>query len=749
MGGLARLVGLEAAAVKSPGVPSISSDGTYITAPISWWGQLVGSTGLAVNEERALALPTLYACVRVLAETIASVPFPIYKRNPDGGKERDTGHPLYRVFHDQPNEAMSSFVWRETLMTHEGTWGNSFSEVKTDGLGDVTIWPIAPWRMTVGWEGGRKVYDYLTDDGKQKRMAPDTVLHIPGLSLNGLVGLSPVQAHRHTLGESVATRTFGESFWRNSARPGFILSHPKTLTDPAVQRLKAQMDELRGSGNSGKTLVLEEGLTPTPIGVPPEDAQYIETRKLQREDIASIYRMPPHMVGILDHATFSNIEHQSIDFVVHTIRPWMVRIEQAINNFFFPDGEHFAEFLVDGLLRGDAQARAAALKIQHEEGVLTDSEWREIENRNPFKTDRRWSPAANYTADPIDEEGEPLEPPADQQPPDLTLLQGGAPQAQQGPATPPAPSGGTPPQLAVVKAASVRCPGCSRLLAEQAAPPYRIACRHCKAVAVGEVPGDPKGEAALAAVKYSDDQPRDDQGRWTSGGGGGAGGASADTAAHAAPAEEGTASSRALAAGVRARAEAEEPRISATLNEVVDGRHVSFDEAMQAIPAAPGGDLAGFEARLKGEGSLARKIASDAEAKGISEAQAAADIGDSVRYTVRYNEDEFEAGATRTYNDMVARGYTPTKWAPNFAEGAAYKGMNTNWISPSGTKIEVQFHTPRSFMVKERNHVEYEQQRRLPVGSPEYVRLSDTMAARAASVAAPSGWSNLTALFRP
>jgi hypothetical protein len=240
-------------------------------------------------------------------------------------------------------------------------------------------------------------------------------------------------------------------------------------------------------------MVLEEGMKLHEVGVPPEDAEYIATRRFQREDICTIYRMPPHMVGILDHATFSNIEHQSIDFVVHTLRPWLVRIEQSIKSFFLADEpDLFVEFLVDGLLRGDAEARSKALAVQLEHEAITVNEWREIENRNPYPIDVRWTPAANYTAEQIDEDGNLIAPEV---------------------AVPVVPEPSSPPQLTVVKSAAVRCGHlrdgavCGHLLAEIATPPYRIVCRRCKGVTEAKAvadetkaadPADAELRAALA-----------------------------------------------------------------------------------------------------------------------------------------------------------------------------------------------------------------------------------------------------------
>jgi HK97 family phage portal protein len=366
-------------ATKSVGVPSVSSDGTFLTGPLSWL--LAARAGSTVSEDGSLALPTIYACVRVLSEDVASLPLLLYRRQADGGKERATDHPLYEVLHSQPNPDMTSMTWRETMMTHLLTWGNSYSEITFDALGNLQLWPIPPARIEVRWEDNRKVFYYLGVNGRRP-LRDGTVFHVMGQSQNGLVGLSPIALHRETLGEHMATRDFGQAFYRNMARPATILKHPKTVSEPAQQRLKSQIEALKGSRNAGKTVLLEEGLDFKEIGIPPEDAQYVETRKLQREEAAQLFRMPPHKVGILDHATFTNIEHQAIDYVSGTLRPWLVRIEQAIATQLLDEEDVFAEVLVDGLLRGDALSRAQALQIRWQHGTLTPDEWRALENEN-------------------------------------------------------------------------------------------------------------------------------------------------------------------------------------------------------------------------------------------------------------------------------------------------------------------------------------------------------------------------------
>lgn len=416
---------IPARATKAVGVPSISEDGTFITAPLEWLPWFRGNSGTIISEEGSLALPTIYACVRVLSEDVASLPMILYRRLPGGGKARATDHPLYDVFHDAANPEMTSFTWRETLMTHVLTWGNSPQEIVYDSLGRLQLWPLRPSRVEYRWEDGRKVYYYNGNSGR-KRMKDGSVFHVMGQSLDGLTGLSPIALHRQTLGEQAATRDFGSNFYRNNARPATVLTHPSKLSTEAQNRLKSQMEEMKGARNAGKTVLLEEGLDFKEIGIPPEDAQYIETRKLQREEAAQLFRMPPHKVGILDHATFSNIEHQAIDYVTGTLRPWLVRIEQAIKSqLLFDEDDLYVEFLVDGLLRGDAKSRAEALDIRRRNGTLNADQWRDLENENALPDgmgEAYWMPV-NYREVSPEEEIVPQE---DAGPPSLVAIKSAA-----------------------------------------------------------------------------------------------------------------------------------------------------------------------------------------------------------------------------------------------------------------------------------------------------------------------------------
>lgn len=361
--------------------------------PISWLAEALGgnkaASGVNVTPSTALQSTAVFACVRVLAETVASLPLPVYRRLPGGGKERAIGHYLYSILHDLPNPELTSFEFREALMGHLALWGNAYAEIERDNGGRVrALWPLRPDRMQVYREQGELRYKYQLPDGSYVVLKPIQVMHIRGLSGDGIVGYSPIRLAREAIGLALATEEFGARFFSNGAHPGGIIEYPGTLKEEAYQRFKQSVQEAYGGlSKSHRLMILEQGLKYHQVGIPPEDSQYLETRKFQVNEIARIFRIPPHMIGDLERATFSNIEHQSIEFVVHTIRPWLVRWEQAIKRDLFLPGErnsYFAEFLVDGLLRGDIKSRYEAYAIGRQNGWLSADDIRELENMNPL-----------------------------------------------------------------------------------------------------------------------------------------------------------------------------------------------------------------------------------------------------------------------------------------------------------------------------------------------------------------------------
>ena len=353
---------------------------------------LGGSTsGKAVTERSAMQMTAVYSCVRILAEAIAGLPLHLYRYTPDGSKVKAVDHPLYLLLHDEPNPEMSSFVFRETLMTHLLLWGNAYAQIIRNGKGEVVaLYPLMPNRMSVDRDKhGQLYYTYTRASDEAKTMTgttvllpPSDVLHIPGLGFDGLVGYSPIAMAKNAIGLAIATEEYGAKFFANGAAPSGVLEHPGTIKDPSRVR-EAWMSQFGGSANSGKVAVLEEGMKYTPISISPEQAQFLETRKFQINEIARIFRIPPHMVGDLEKSSFSNIEQQSLEFVKYTLDPWVIRWEQSIQRALLRPEEkkrYFAKFNVEGLLRGDYQSRMNGYAVARQNGWMSANDIRELEN---------------------------------------------------------------------------------------------------------------------------------------------------------------------------------------------------------------------------------------------------------------------------------------------------------------------------------------------------------------------------------
>ena len=355
------------------------------------------ASGKYVTERSAMQMTAVYCCVRILSEAVASLPLQFYRYTDDGGKEKAVEHPLYFLLHDEPNPEMTSFIFRETLMTHLLLWGNAYSQIIRNGKGEVVaLYPLMPDRMKVDRdEHGRLYYEYTvydTDDvdgrkgtdkvGRTVRLQPHDVLHIPGLGFDGLVGYSPIAMAKNAIGLAIATEEYGSKFFANGAAPSGVLEHPGTIKDPSKVRESWQVT-FGGSGNANKIAVLEEGMKYTPISISPEQAQFLETRKFQIDEIARIFRVPPHMIGDLEKSSFNNIEQQSLEFVKYTLDPWVSRWEQAmVRALLTPDEKkrYFFKFNVDGLLRGDYQSRMNGYATARQNGWMSANDIRELEN---------------------------------------------------------------------------------------------------------------------------------------------------------------------------------------------------------------------------------------------------------------------------------------------------------------------------------------------------------------------------------
>ena len=350
----------------------------------------VNSSGIRVTPDSAVQAAAVWACVRLLSETVGSLPIKVYKRLGDDKKEEARDHWLWPILHGAPNKFQTSMTWQEQGQSHLVYRGNAYSEIIWK-MGKVQeLIPYSPDIVRVEEDkSGNIRYKVLDVSGRPERTVVwENMLHIPGMSFDGLMGLSVVENCAQTIGVSIAAETFGAAFYGRGAHMGSVLSHPGELGKIAADRLKEQIrDQHQGSQNSNKTLVLEEDMKWQPMGVKPNEAQFIETRKFSVTEIARIFRIPPHMIGDLEKATFSNIEQQSLEFVKYSIRPWLVKWEQWINKkLLLDDPVFFVEFNVDALLRADLETRYKSYEIGvngQRGGFLTVNEARAKENLNP------------------------------------------------------------------------------------------------------------------------------------------------------------------------------------------------------------------------------------------------------------------------------------------------------------------------------------------------------------------------------
>lgn len=354
------------------------------------------TSGKPVNERTAMQTTAVYACVRILAEAVASLPLHVYEYQDDGGKKLVHDHPLYYLLHDEPNPEMTSFVFRETLMSHLLIWGNAYAQIIRDGAGRVLgLYPLLPDKMDVQRDDRGNIYYVYSRNSDENpmfkeygniKLKAEDVLHIPGLGFDGLIGYSPIAMAKNAVGMTLACEEYGASFFANGANPGGVLEHPGVLKDPSKVR-ESWNSVYRGVNNAHKIAVLEEGMKYQQIGIPPEEAQFLETRKFQINEIARLYRIPPHMVGDLDKSSFSNIEQQSLEFVKYTLDPWVIRWEQSLQRSLLLPGEkgkYFIKLNVDGLLRGDYQSRMNGYAVGRQNGWFSANDIREMENMNPI-----------------------------------------------------------------------------------------------------------------------------------------------------------------------------------------------------------------------------------------------------------------------------------------------------------------------------------------------------------------------------
>lgn len=358
------------------------------------WAKLQGGgtmagTGVYVSPETALRYTTVLICVRVLAESVAQLPCILYRRRADGGKDRATDHPLYWVLHDQANAWNTAFEYKEGQMCNLATRGNGFAYVERNKRQQtIGLVPLNPDGATItqarDWS---PLYEMTMPDNTRQKLDASQIHHIRGPLPKGYIGQSMISLAREAIGLGMAAESFGANMYRNGVKPSGLLTHPAKVGPQAVENLRTQFAErYAGLENSGKPLLLEEGMDWKSLSITPADAEFIDGRKFQRTEIAGIFRVPAHLVNDLERSTNNNIEHQSLDFVIHSLMPWLKRWEEAINrDLLAPDerGEYFCEFLVDGLLRGDFKSRMDGYAIAVQNKWMNANEVRSKENLNP------------------------------------------------------------------------------------------------------------------------------------------------------------------------------------------------------------------------------------------------------------------------------------------------------------------------------------------------------------------------------
>lgn len=360
--------------------------------PPSWVVRTLGEESYAgeyVSVEGALSVASVLSAFTILMEDTASLPLMVYRRL-ERGKERDYQSPYFVLLHDIPNPEHTSLVYREFIMGHLLGWGNHFSQKIWDRRGVLReLWPLRPDRMKVFRENGERKYLYTEANGNKRAFRQEEIWHIPAFGFDGLVGYSRITLARHAIGLSIAAEKFGSKFFSNGANPGIVLTHPGKLTDKAYQQLKASWSERRGVDNAHHPEILEEGMSIERIGIPPDDAQFIETRRFQLGEIARMFRVPPHMLGDVERSTSwgSGIEQQELGYLSHTLRPWLKRIEQGATKDLLLEGERrttVIEHLVEDFLRTDIATRMAAYVQAITNGIMTRNEVRERENLIPM-----------------------------------------------------------------------------------------------------------------------------------------------------------------------------------------------------------------------------------------------------------------------------------------------------------------------------------------------------------------------------
>lgn len=370
-----------AASPENPSTP-LSNPASWL---VDWFGGGATDAGVTVTQQGAMRTSAVYACVALIAKTIGSLPLKVYRRKSDGQAIEVPDTLPYYLLHDEPNPAMTSSVWREFLVASVLLAGNAYAAIGRNQANQIVdLFPVHTSMVTPERVNGRNRYTVRIGDGESETLDQSDVLHIPGLGFDGLKGMSVITwAARQAVGLALATEQHGGRLFANGARLGVVLKHPKNLSKDAQSRLRAQFDQQHGGlSQAFKTMVLEEGLDVANISMTSEDAQFLETRRFQVEDIARFFGVPPHMIGHTEKTSSwgTGVEQQTLGFLIFTIIPWITRFEQEFNRKLFPRSPFYAQFKHQGLMRGDSKARSEYYASGHQNGWLTVNEIRKAED---------------------------------------------------------------------------------------------------------------------------------------------------------------------------------------------------------------------------------------------------------------------------------------------------------------------------------------------------------------------------------
>ena len=370
-----------------------------LRSPAAWLTDLLGgmktAAGVKIDEHNALQIASVWACIRAISEDVAKLPIDLFRRGPKGEKTHLRDDPAWRLLNVEPNtdDDCHAFTFRETLTGHAISWGRGIAEIVADGAGrPEAMHIIEPHRVRMVREDGRLLYEIRNDSGRPTYLTPDRVFHVKGLSYNGIVGYSVIAKARESLGLSTAADQFGAKFFAGGAKPSGVLQSPNKLSEKAFKNLQESIArQKQNPEESGGTLIFEEGLVWNSVTMPPDDAQFLQTRQFQVPEVCRWFRMPPHKIFDLTRSTNNNIEHQSQEYINDTLMGWMCRWEnEAARKLIVPSKRTTVSFAhnTKALLRGDLKSRYEAYGLARQWGWYSANDVLRKEDEEPLPGDQ-------------------------------------------------------------------------------------------------------------------------------------------------------------------------------------------------------------------------------------------------------------------------------------------------------------------------------------------------------------------------